>query len=146
MSSNSTTTLPPFARRRRARGCCLQVSFFSSLIICHEICGILLSHNQVSDHVVLNRTPRMGMEGKYTYMHTHCKQESTRDVNVENPEREKPREPTDSKLSLCQKNTTGGIEATTSCSLSSPGGGYNRESLCISLSLSLLHSVQQLHQ
>ena len=36
----------------------------------------------------------------------HCKQESTQDVNMEIPEREKPRESTDAELSLCQKNTT----------------------------------------
>ena len=44
-----------------------------------------------------------GNGSKYTYMCTHCKQESTQNVNVENPKREKPREPTDSKLSLCQR-------------------------------------------
>ena len=35
----------------------------------------------------------------------------------------------------------GGTEATTSCSHSSPGGGYNRESLCVSHSLSLSFSL-----
>ena len=43
-----------------------------------------------------------GNGSKYTYVYTHCKQKSTHDVNVENPKRKKPREPTDSKLSLCQ--------------------------------------------
>ena len=66
-----------------------------------------------------------GIGGKYTYTRTNFKQESTQDVNVEKPEREKPREPTDSKLSLYEKNTTRNIEATTSCSQSLPSDNYN---------------------
>ena len=42
----------------------------------------------------------MGIE-----MNTHTPKESTHDVYVENPNREKPREPTDSKLSLYEKGT-----------------------------------------
>ena len=50
---------------------------------------------------------------------------------------EKPRQPTDCRISLCQDYTMGHTEATTSCSLPSPLGGYNRgNNLFISLSLS----------
>ena len=59
---------------------------------------------------------------------------------MENSKREKPRDPTHSKLSLCQESIQqGSIEATTSRSLPSSDGGYNKESLCISLTLS--HSL-----
>ena len=71
-------------------------------------------------------------------MHVHNQTiESTHDVYVENPNREKPQEPTDSELSLYEKGTIRDSEATTSSSVSSLGGGYNRVSLCVSLSLSL---------
>ena len=61
----------------------------------------------------------------------------TQDVYVENPNREKPREPTDSKLSLYKKGKIRDSEAMTSSSVSSPTGGYNKVSLCISHTLSL---------
>ena len=61
--------------------------------------------------------------------------ESTQDVYVENPEWEKTTGAHRLQLSLYENSTIRGSEATTSSSVSSPGGGYNRVSLCISLSL-----------
>ena len=59
--------------------------------------------------------------------------------NVENPEREKPRESTDSKLSLYHNDYNSELtEATTSCSRSSPQAAVTTEATTSSsLSLSL---------
>ena len=68
-------------------------------------------------------------------------EENAQDVNVENPKREKPREPTDSELSLCKENTTGehrGNDLVLTIFVTT-------ETHFVSLSLSLVRSVQQLH-
>ena len=70
--------------------------------------------------------------------------EDTQDVNVETQMWEKPRQPTDCRMITMREENNDGesIEATTSCTPSSPHGGYNGgNDLSLSLSLSLtVHS------
>ena len=52
---------------------------------------------------------------------------TTPDINVENPNWEKPQDPTDSNYHYERKNTKRDSKVTTSSSMSTPMSNYNRE-------------------
>ena len=74
---------------------------------------------------------------------TEMNKEKTQNVNVETQMWEKPRQPTDCRKSLWEEDTESwrSTEATTSCLLPSPHGGYNEATTSLSLSHALsVHS------